>query len=262
MLCALQCGITLNCELATPLLWLCLVLYFAWIVLDNMDGKQARRLNCSSPLGLLFDHQVDALNVWMTTTLIATSMSFGDSPMTIFMWIVASIPFFFATWEEYYMGAMDFPCINGPNEGCMMIGIFMGIRAYAGAGYFLQPSAWPEYQVREVILAGFCLASVMNGLWNVYRVMTRSGKSREAGENTLAFWYFQGTLFVLYAVSPAQVMWTHTRWVMMCIGCLFAKEMAALQLAHVTGECYRPLGVVNYCLLTSLILNTITNYLG
>ena len=227
-----------------------------------MDGKQARRLNCSSPLGLIFDHQVDAMNVWMTTTVIATSMLFGDSPSTIFLWVVASIPFFFATWEEYFMGSMDFPCINGPNEGCIMIGIFMGMRGYLGAEYFTQPSMWPQYEVRTVIVAGFCLASMLNGAWNVYRVITQSGKAREAVESTLSFWYFQGTLFVLYAVSPAQVMWTHTRWIIMCIGCLFAKEMGALQLAHVCGETYRPLGVVNYCLLTSLMLNTITNYLG
>ncbi len=147
-------------------------------------------------------------------------------------------------------------------EGCILIGVFMGMRAYLGAGYFTQPSMWPQYEVRTVIVAGFCLASMLNGAWNVYRVITQSGKAREAVESTLAFWYFQGTLFVLYAVSPAQVMWTHTRWIMMCVGCLFAREMGALQLAHVAGETYRPLGVVNYCLLTSLMLNTITNYLG
>ena len=34
-----------------------------------MDGKQARRINKSSPLGMLFDHGCDAL----TTSLLAIS---------------------------------------------------------------------------------------------------------------------------------------------------------------------------------------------
>lgn len=30
-------------------------------ILDNMDGKQARRTHSSSPLGLLFDHGCDSI---------------------------------------------------------------------------------------------------------------------------------------------------------------------------------------------------------
>ena len=35
-----------------------------WIysTLDNIDGKQSRRTNSSSPLGELFDHSIDSLN--------------------------------------------------------------------------------------------------------------------------------------------------------------------------------------------------------
>ena len=35
---------------------LCGICLFSYSVLDNMDGKQARRTGSSSPLGLLFDH--------------------------------------------------------------------------------------------------------------------------------------------------------------------------------------------------------------
>ena len=34
--------------------------YFAYRMLDEMDGKQARRTGNSSPLGLIFDHGCDA----------------------------------------------------------------------------------------------------------------------------------------------------------------------------------------------------------
>jgi phosphatidylglycerophosphate synthase len=39
----------------------------AYQTLDNLDGRQARRTGSSSPLGLLFDHGVDALNVTLST---------------------------------------------------------------------------------------------------------------------------------------------------------------------------------------------------
>jgi ethanolaminephosphotransferase len=45
-----------NCELPSWLIFTAAVLYFTWLILDNIDGKQARRTRTSSPLGLIFDH--------------------------------------------------------------------------------------------------------------------------------------------------------------------------------------------------------------
>jgi phosphatidylglycerophosphate synthase len=39
------------------------IAYFMYRMLDEMDGKQARRTGNSSPLGLLFDHGCDAFNM-------------------------------------------------------------------------------------------------------------------------------------------------------------------------------------------------------
>jgi phosphatidylglycerophosphate synthase len=40
------------------------ILIFAFIVLDNLDGKQARRTKTSSALGMLFDHGCDSLSMF------------------------------------------------------------------------------------------------------------------------------------------------------------------------------------------------------
>jgi len=42
---------------------LCAVGLFIYQTLDAIDGKQARRIQCSSPLGELFDHGCDALSI-------------------------------------------------------------------------------------------------------------------------------------------------------------------------------------------------------
>lgn len=45
--------------------------YFAYRMLDELDGKQARRTGNSSPLGLLFDHGCDAFAVGLQCMIMA-----------------------------------------------------------------------------------------------------------------------------------------------------------------------------------------------
>ncbi|MCO5592996.1 hypothetical protein L7F22_047000 [Adiantum nelumboides] len=74
------------------------LLLFLYQTFDAVDGKQARRTNSSSPLGELFDHGCDALSCAFET------LAFGNSVMsgrhTIWFWIIATIPFYGATWEQ------------------------------------------------------------------------------------------------------------------------------------------------------------------
>lgn len=72
--------------------WLCLysgLACFAYQTIDNLDGRQARRTGSSSPLGLLFDHGVDALNVTLAALLLMTVFQLGNTgPLVQFLWSV------------------------------------------------------------------------------------------------------------------------------------------------------------------------------
>ena len=72
--------------------------------MDNMDGKQARRMGTSSALGLLFDHGCDAINAGLVGPLIFAmtlqAASAGGSGMVIGIWAVTTVTFFFESWEE------------------------------------------------------------------------------------------------------------------------------------------------------------------
>ena len=48
--------------------------YFMYRMLDEMDGKQARRTGNSSPLGLLFDHGCDAFSTGTLFLVIAKTI--------------------------------------------------------------------------------------------------------------------------------------------------------------------------------------------
>jgi len=90
-------------------------------MLDNADGKQARKIGASSPLGMLFDHGCDSLITgffiisWLK--FIRTGLSFGGFSILLF----AMNGFYFATLETYYMGGLFLPVINVPSDGNMIL---------------------------------------------------------------------------------------------------------------------------------------------
>lgn len=92
--------------------------------LDNIDGKQARKTNNSSPLGLLFDHGCDSLILMFQGISLAIALQFGNSFYSVMVYLIGTFPFYFTTLEEYYTNQINLPLINGPNEGCLLIASF------------------------------------------------------------------------------------------------------------------------------------------
>lgn len=115
------------------------LLHIFYYNFDNMDGKQARRTGTSSALGMLIDHQVDALVDVMQTTNMAILLQydvFGKDLMTL---TVATIPFFLTTLESYYTGILYMPPINAANEGNLCIAIFFLAGAIFGTEVYQLP---------------------------------------------------------------------------------------------------------------------------
>lgn len=115
---------------------------FFYSTMDNMDGKQARRTGTSSPLGLLFDHGCDAVNVsllgWAAA---AVHLRVGPGQRAALLWATTTLPFYTNTWEEYHTGAMVLPVLNGPNEG-----VFGTIALLLAAAYAL-PDDLPRFRL-------------------------------------------------------------------------------------------------------------------
>eukprot|EP01038_Epipyxis_sp_PR26KG_P007512 gene7512-10234_t len=125
---------------------LCIIFYQT---LDNMDGKQARKTNSSSPLGMLFDHVCDAINAGVLAIPMASVLGTGWSIGIFFELWCGFVPFYFQTWEEYYVGGMILPIINGPSEG-LLLGAGACFLSYTyGANWWQQTtfelsSTWSE----------------------------------------------------------------------------------------------------------------------
>ena len=111
--------------------------------MDNIDGKQARRTGSSSPLGLLFDHACDGLVTVFVGVSLARIYYLGSSAFLLVPFVIGSYPFFLATLEEYYVGSLNLPIINGPNEGCFII-----------LGLFLLPGVIPNSTFDSEVVKG------------------------------------------------------------------------------------------------------------
>lgn len=99
--------------------------------LDNVDGKQARRTNSSSPLGELFDHGCDAVNCTCVVLLQAAALGLGHSVDALILFLVTVIGFYLSTAEEYHTGVLYLGIVNGPTEG-----IILTCLAFVWSGFF------------------------------------------------------------------------------------------------------------------------------
>jgi phosphatidylglycerophosphate synthase len=93
--------------------FLCALGLFIYQTLDAIDGKQARRINCSSPLGELFDHGCDALSIVFVIVSTCIAMQIGINPHLMFFECFATMFLFYtAHWQAYCSGLLKFNIID------------------------------------------------------------------------------------------------------------------------------------------------------
>ena len=75
--------------------------------MDALDGKHARALGLSSPIGQLLDHGLDSFSasIFTMTSMVTLSIS-SDSPMVWCLTLVNVSVIFLANAEEYSTGVM------------------------------------------------------------------------------------------------------------------------------------------------------------
>lgn len=216
---------------------------FMYQTLDNLDGKQARRTNSSSPLGLLFDHGCDALNVSVGTMTMVSILQMGATWKTLGFVLSGHFAFVFATWEEYYSGSLVLPVFNGPTEG-ILIGIALKLfTAVVGVDF------WKQELIEGVqnnslfviitMIGSFCTLTV-NVRNALYAVRLNQDSVFVALTRLLPF-VILNTLAGLWALySPSDIFSQQPRMFLWMLGLLNSKLVLHLMLAHLCGEEYHP----------------------
>jgi ethanolaminephosphotransferase len=156
-----EAGNDFTYELSRFTCFLQVITHLLYILLDNIDGKQARRTGSSSPLGLLFDHGLDAL----TTCIVAYNMShmvmFGNSGIRSSLFFISLYTGFWANvYEEYVINHMHLGMINGADEGNMIVAVASLLSC------IFSPQMWNiqvlSFPISDCMLAFITLGSIQN----------------------------------------------------------------------------------------------------
>ncbi|TYZ62392.1 hypothetical protein PybrP1_010202 [[Pythium] brassicae (nom. inval.)] len=212
-------------------------------ILDVADGKQARKTGNSSPLGLLFDHGCDALNVVISACTFASTIQSGATYWSLLLMLAPAMVFFMATWEEYYTGTLALPIINGPNEGLAIMYSLYVATAVVGPAFWTQPNVlYPALNNNHVFViitfiaaVGQCFVSAVIAIRSLERA-ARDGAAAILGLTPFAALIGLSALWVFW--SPSDIFTDHPRLIMWTVGLLFAKMVMHMMLSHMTEEPY------------------------
>ncbi len=230
--------------------------------LDNMDGKQARKTGSSSPLGLLFDHGLDACNSIIGTIGALCSLGLSarsENFVPIFiMTFCPMVAFYTSTWEEYYTHKLILPVFNGPSEGLLIGSLTSFITFFYGR------KIWHQTFVYDAIIEALP-SSVLESLspylpeeniynYNVLATVTLICTIREIlskiifvvkrhGFSTVKNLVPMSALMVLSKLivsSDEELFRNNQKVCFLLVGAIFVEMVVGLMFSHMTKGEYKP----------------------
>ena len=247
--------------------WVCYLTSFTYslyIYLDACDGKQARRLNASSPLGLLFDHGTDACSTFYVPIVSGAVIFFNNIYQYLLLYFPIMTTFFFNTWEEYYVGELVLPIFNGVEEGSIYVSTMHLISGIYGSELYFK-----EYNIFGKIIKfneinglitfiGGCFFSI----WSFVGVFFKIPKKKifEAFINSLIYFIFIGSLMSVIILNDSLIVNEYPKFLILTYGFEFAKIMGVLQVAHITNSPLKVYKTIFLLPLLSILIHSVIFY--
>ncbi|XP_074591356.1 choline/ethanolaminephosphotransferase 1-like [Curcuma longa] len=226
------------------------LLLFLYQTFDAVDGKQARRTNSSSPLGELFDHGCDALACAFEALAFGSTIMCGRS--TFWFWVIAAIPFYFATWEHFFTNTLILPILNGPTEGLMLIYVCHWLTFFLGAEWWAQDFrksiplfGWvpflpeiPVYGIVLVLMVAFAvIPTLSSNISNVQKVVqAKKGSMILALAMLFPFGVLMAGVLIWSYLSPSDIMRNYPHLLVTGTGFAFGFLVGRMILAHLCDE--------------------------
>jgi ethanolaminephosphotransferase len=243
----------------------CVISYTTYIIFDYTDGKQARRLKASSPLGLLVDHGTDACTTFYVTIVSGSITYLTEMRQYLFFYIPLTAAFFMNTWEEYYMGELVLPEINGVAEGTLYADIVYILSALYGREFYLKEvNIFGNYKVRINDLDTYAIFGMgcFFSLKSLFGVLKKVKKDKiyDAIRTSLMYPLFLSTILSVTFLSDSIIVKKYPKFLILTFGFLFSKIMGILQLSHILGSPYRVYQPVFLIPIFSLLIHSLVYY--
>ena len=228
--------------------WACIYSAFCYLIyqiLDNIDGKQARRTNSSSALGLLVDHGTDSCSTFFITCGLGSILGLTEINQFILLWIMIIVPFYLNNWEQYITGKLSLPCINGINEGTFIIFFLECFVGFMGQDILIDNTFeifGKVYQINTLISLLSCSAGIFFGLLSIFKILIsqESSKKLEAIIDIFPFIYFLLGFFSIVYLTDSVIVNKYPQLLIVTFGLQFAKMLGLLQLSHLTKARFNP----------------------
>ena len=243
----------------------CTFFYTTYIILDYTDGKQARRLNASSPLGLLIDHGTDACTTFYVSIVGGSFSYYKNIYQYLFYYFPITLTFFMNTWEEYYKGELILPLVHGVSEGTVYIGFLTILSGIYGTSFYNKKYIFfDKYELKVGDINGICatIGGILFSIKSAIGVLStiKKDKIKYALKDTLIFILFFATILCVSFLTDSIIVKDYPKIIILTFGFQFAKMMGILQLSHILGAPYRIFTPVFLIPLFSLLIYSLVCY--
>ena len=211
--------------------------------LDNIDGKQARRTGNATPFGMLMDHGCDTFTLLFTSYNMSRLLIVGNEGFfsySVFFGLI--LGFFMMTYEDYKIGEMAFPMINGVDEGnfsVFVIGVCCGI---FGQDWIL----YSPFSKFESLTIGkiFALVIVVGGFSTIFNLYLHTFQKRGCSENVKNFFdslgFYNSLLIPIFYAYYKENFWLYAKWIVILnASLLFARITIDIQIKIATMDSFK-----------------------
>lgn len=218
----------------------CFVIGFFQLIyqlLDIIDGKQARRTGSFTPFTILLDHGCDIFITVFTAFNLSKLVLVGNENIfsfSIFFGLI--LGFYVMTYQEYKIGEMHFPQINGTDEGnfsIFLLGIYCAIFGQNNMKYIVNDDN--SITVTHIISVGVVLGGLSTVL-NLFLYIYQKKGLKEASKIFLDITPLYAVIFVplLFILFHIEFYKDH-KWIILANACLiFARITLDIQIKIIT----------------------------
>ncbi|KAJ8675678.1 hypothetical protein QAD02_011464, partial [Eretmocerus hayati] len=228
-----------------PPRWACLLCalgLFIYQSLDAIDGKQARKIGVTSPLGELFDHGCDSISTVFVALSACTAVQLGRYPMWMFFQCFCAMTLFYcAHWQTYVSGSMRFGKIDVTEAQFTIIMIHLISAAFGPTFWTKEIPLIEGFQFKYLIGVMTVICALLN-LRSISSVIFTGGIGKNgstvAGTSVLSpiipFSFVVIPAFIIYQKSTGNLYENHPSLYILSFGMVAAKVTNRLVVAHMT----------------------------
>ena len=253
------------------IIWIiCAFSQFMAHTLDGIDGKQARRIGMTGPLGELFDHGIDAWSCSFIAMSVFSTIGVNPNPdrgltmvdMFVSLWMLQLV-FYVAHWEKFVTGVLYLPWTYDLSMIALML-LYLYVAMFGsrfwtatiltdfnGLSFLME-----RVTILNLLRVAFLVSSIFSILTSIYKVFVAfsTGNSSRSLKEIITPWISMILAIFLFALWTFDGPYTqsinvyHPRSVLLCNGVIFANIVARLIICQMSHTKPRPV-IHPFCLI-------------